>query len=95
MLADGNHDAAFKLKPMFRAADSTLAKVLRSTALLHARERANEIIEDAEALRALADIVETLDYASPPLSAVADQITAAVRFMRATADHLDRRGRAA
>jgi hypothetical protein len=37
----------------------------------------------------LADVVETLDYASAPLSAVADRVAAAVRLLRARADLLD------
>jgi hypothetical protein len=46
-------------------------------------------IDRADDLRALADLVETLDYADAPLSAVADQVAAAVRFVRAMADRLD------
>jgi hypothetical protein len=62
---------------------------LRSPAFLHARERAASIIESPDELRGLADLVETLDHAKAPLSAVADRVSAAVRLLRATADRLD------
>lgn len=76
-------------KPLFRTPTSTVTKVLRSPAFLHARARSAAIIESPGELRALADLVETLDHADAPLSAVADRVFAAVRFLRATADLLD------
>ena len=76
-------------KPHFRAPISTLARVLRSSAFLHSRERSAVIAEDPVELRRLADAVEALDHGSPPLAVVADQVVAAVRFLRALADRLD------
>jgi hypothetical protein len=76
-------------KPIFRTPRSTVTKVLRSNAFLHSRERSAAIVDSAEDLRALADMVETLDHESPPLAAVADRIVAAVRFLRDRADRLD------
>jgi uncharacterized membrane protein YkvA (DUF1232 family) len=67
-----------------------VARVLGCPAFRHSRDRSSEIIESAADLRALADLVETLDYVDAPLSAVAEHVAAAVRFLRATADHLDR-----
>lgn len=75
--------------PLFRTPTSTITKVLKSPAFLHARERAAVTIESAGDLRALADATERLDQANAPLSAVADRVAAAVRFLRATADGLD------
>jgi hypothetical protein len=68
---------------------STVTKILRSHAFLHSRERSATIIESPEELRALADLVETLDHTSAPLAAVADRVAGAVRFLRACADRLD------
>jgi hypothetical protein len=73
-------------KPTFRSSGSTLTKVLRSPAFLRARERSTGILESPAELRALADQVESLDRTKAPLSAVADQVDAAVRFLRAKAD---------
>jgi hypothetical protein len=76
-------------KPLFRTPKSTVTKVLKSPAFVTARERAAVIIDDPAALRAMADDVETLDHANAPLSAIADRVTAAVRFLRAVAEQLD------
>jgi uncharacterized membrane protein YkvA (DUF1232 family) len=76
-------------KPLFRAPKSTVTKVLRSPAFLHSRERSAAIVDDADALRALADLVESLDHANAPLAVVADRVVAAVRFLRARAKDLD------
>src|SRR3954453_13020080 len=76
-------------KPLFRAPKSTVTKVLRSPAFLHSRERSADIVDDADALRALADLVEGLDHANAPLAVVADRVVAAVRFIRARAKALD------
>lgn len=76
-------------KPLFRVPTSTVTKILGSHAFLHSRERSALIVESSEELRALADLVEMLDHASPPLAAVADRVAGAVRFLRARADRLD------
>lgn len=76
-------------KPLFRTPTSTVTKVLRSPAFLHARERSADIIESPSELRQLAGRVEALDLVNAPLSAVADRVTAAVRFLRATAGRLE------
>lgn len=76
-------------KPLFRTPTSTVTKVLRSPAFLHSRERSVAILDDPVDLRALADMVESLEYTDAPLSAVADRVFAAVRFLRATANRLD------
>jgi len=76
-------------KPLFRVPTSTLTKILGSQAFLHSRERSAVILESSDELRALADVVETLDHASAPLAAVADRVTATVRFLRARAERLD------
>lgn len=76
-------------KPMFRTPASTLTKVFRSRAFLHAREQAASIIESPAELRALAAAVERLDHSYAPLAVVADRVSAAVRFLRAAADRLD------
>jgi uncharacterized membrane protein YkvA (DUF1232 family) len=81
-------------KPLFRTAASTVTKVLRSPAFLHARQQAALIIEDPAALRTLAERVESLDHDNAPLSAVADRVAAAAHFLRAVADDLDRGSRA-
>ena len=73
-------------KPHFRAPISTLTRVVRCAAFLHSRECSAAIAEDPVELRRLADAVEALDHGSPPLSVVADQLVAAVRFLRALAD---------
>jgi plasmid stabilization system protein ParE len=78
-------------KPLLRAPGSTVTKVLRSHAFRHSRELSEVSIDSADDLRALADLVEAVDYANAPLSAVADQVAAAVRFVRAIADRLDGR----
>jgi hypothetical protein len=76
-------------KPLFRAPPSSVTKVLRSSAFLHSRERAAAIAENPQELRELADLVETLDHAQPPLAVVADRVVSAVRLLRARADRLD------
>lgn len=76
-------------KPLFRTPTSTVTKVLRSPAFVESRERAGVIIADSAALRDMAEAVEMLDHADAPLSAVADRVAAAVRLLRAKADHLD------
>ena len=76
-------------KPLFRASTPTVTKVLRSPAFLHSRERSTAIAEDPDLLRALADSIETLDHGNPPLAAIADRVAAAIRFLRARADHLE------
>lgn len=76
-------------KPLFRTPHSSVSRVLHSPAFRHARERSGTIIERPGELRGLADLVEALDYADAPLSAVAAQVAAAVRFLRATADLLE------
>ena len=76
-------------KPLFRAPTSTVTKILRSHAFLRSRERSAIIVKSSDELRALADLVDTLDPASAPLAAVADRVAAAVRFCRARADRLD------
>jgi hypothetical protein len=75
--------------PRFRTPRATITKVLRSPAFAESRERAGVISDDSAALRRLADIVETLDHTQAPLSAVADRVAAAVRFLRARADRLE------
>ena len=82
-------------KPHFRAPTSTLTRVLRSSAFLHSRECSAVIAEDPDELRRLAASVEALDHGSPPLSVVAEQVSAAVRFLRALADRLEAAARAA
>jgi hypothetical protein len=76
-------------KPLFRTPTSTITKVLKSPAFLHARRRAAATVDSAEELRALADAVELLDHVEAPLSAVADRVFAAVRFLRSTADAVE------
>ncbi len=66
-----------------------LCKILRSHAFLRSREGSVTIVESSEELRALADLVDTLDQASGPLAAVADRVAAAVRFLRDRANRLD------
>jgi hypothetical protein len=78
-------------KPLFRTPTSTITKVLRSPAFLHARERSADLVEDPAELRSLADRVEALDHDQSPLSAVVDRVSAAVRFLRARADRLEGR----
>jgi len=75
--------------PLFRTPTSTITRVLRSPAFLHARERAAVTIDSAAELRELAEATERLNHVNAPLSAVADRVSAAVRFLRATADGLD------
>ena len=76
-------------KPLFRTPASTVTKVLRSSAFVASRERSRALMDDAAGLRELADVVETLDYENAPLSAIADRVAAAVRFLRATAERLE------
>ena len=79
-------------KLLFRNPSSTVSKALRSPAFIASRERAAVIIDDAAALRAVADVVETLDHTSGPLVNIADRVAAAVRFLRMRADLLDTDG---
>ena len=76
-------------KPLFRTPTSTVTKILRSHAFLRSRERSATIVESSHELRALADLVDTLDQSGAPLAAVADRVAAAVRFLRARAIRLD------
>ncbi|MEO6509981.1 MAG: YkvA family protein [Nocardioides sp.] len=76
-------------KPLFRTPTSTVTKILRSHAFLNSRERSTTIVESSDELRALADLVETLDQARAPLAAIADRVGAAVRFLRDLANRLD------
>ena len=76
-------------KPSFRVPRGTVTKILGSEAFLHSRERSAIILESSDELRALADLVETLDHARAPLATVADRVAAAVRFLRVRASHLD------
>lgn len=75
--------------PRFRTPAPTLSQILRSHAFLRSRERSVTIVDSSEELRALADLVDTLDQASGPLAPVADRVTAAVRFLRDRAHRLD------
>ncbi len=77
-------------KPLFRSPRATITKVLHSPSFADSRERAAVLVADPAALRALADTVESLDHTQPPLSTVADRVAAAVRFLQAKADRLDR-----
>lgn len=76
-------------KPLFRTHTSTVTRVLRSPAFVHARERSGMIMSSAPELRRLAEQVEALDYVNAPLAAVVDRVAAAVRFLRSTADRLE------
>jgi hypothetical protein len=78
-------------KPLFRTPTSTVTKVLRSPVFLRARELSADLVESPAELRTLADRVEALDHLDAPLSAVADRVFAAVRFLRATADRIEAR----
>ena len=79
-------------KPLFRSPRATITKVLRSPAFADSRHRAAAIITDAEALRALAERVESLDQTRMPLSTISDRVGAAVSFLRARADRIDSDG---
>lgn len=74
---------------LFRTPTPSVTKVLRSRAFLRSRERSVTIVDRPEELRALADLVETLDQVSGPLAAVADRVAAAVRLLRDRAGRLD------
>ncbi len=76
-------------KPLFRTSNSTVTKALQSPAFIDSRRRAGAIIGDSIALRMLANSVESVDQTDAPLSAVADRVSAGVRFLRARADRLD------
>lgn len=71
--------------PMFRTPKSTITKVLQSPAFVTSREQSGVIIDDPVALRALAGAVEALDHENAPLSAIADRVAAALRFLRSKA----------
>jgi hypothetical protein len=76
-------------RPLFRAPRATLTRVLHSPAFRHARERATAIVESPAGLRDLAAAAEKLDQTNLPLATVADRLTAAICFLRATADQID------
>lgn len=76
-------------RPLLRTPASTLSRVLRSAAFVHARERAATTIGSASDLRTLAALTEGLPLHEPPLSTIADRVGGAVRFLRATADRLE------
>ena len=76
-------------KPLFRAPEATITKVLNSPAFENSRQQARVILEDPTALRRLAERVEVIDQVNAPLSAIADRVAAAVRFLRARAQNLD------
>lgn len=75
-------------RPLLRTPKSTITRILQSPAFEMSRERAALIIDDATALRTLADQVEMLDHGDAPLSAVSDRVTAAIRFLRTRAKAL-------
>ncbi len=75
--------------PLFRGAESTVTKALKSPAFIDSRGRARVIIDDPVALRMLANSVESLDYHNAPLTGIADRVAAAVRLLRAKAAELD------
>jgi hypothetical protein len=77
-------------RPMFRTPQSTVTRVLHSPAFATSRNRAGAILEDATALRKLAGMVDAMNYSNAPLSAVGDRVAAAVRFLLARANQLDR-----
>jgi hypothetical protein len=77
-------------RPLFRIPKATVTTVLRSPAFVASREQAAVIIEDPSALRALGESVTLIDMHDAPLLAVADRVTAAVRFLTAKAEELDR-----
>jgi uncharacterized membrane protein YkvA (DUF1232 family) len=77
-------------RPLFRTPKATVTTVLRSPAFVASREQAAVIIEDPSALRALGDSVALIEMHDAPLLAVADRVTAAVRFVSAKAAELDR-----
>ena len=76
-------------KPMFRAPDSTITRVLRSASFDSSRERAHEIMDDPQALRQLAQAVRSLNYTDAPLSAIADRVAAGYRLLVARADAVE------
>ena len=76
-------------RPLLRTPASTLTRVLRSAAFLHARERAATTVASAVDLRTLAALVETVPHHEAPLATIADRLGGAVRFLRATADRLE------
>ena len=75
-------------RPVFRSPQATITKVLHSHSFETSREQARLILEDASALRVLADRVQAIDKVDAPLSAIADRVDAAVRFLHAHADRL-------
>jgi hypothetical protein len=74
---------------MFRTPNSTVTRALRSPAFARSRAWAGAHAEDPASLRALAGLVEELEHANPPLSTVADRVTAAVRLVRSIGDRHD------
>ncbi len=76
-------------RPLFRTPKSTVTKVLQSPAFLESRGRALTIVDDPVALRDLADEVAKLVYDDAPLSAIADRVAAAMRFLHTRADLLE------
>jgi hypothetical protein len=75
--------------PLFRTSKSTVTKVMKSPAFAASREQAAITIADPAALRALAVAVLELDFEDAPLSAIADRVVAAVRFLKAKANRLE------
>ena len=75
--------------PLFRTSHSTVTKVMKSPAFAASREQAAISIADPAALRALAVTVLELDFEDAPLSAIADRVAAAVRFLKAKANRLE------
>ena len=73
-------------KPLSRGPQSTITDVLRSPSFEYSRVQARLLLDDPSALRRLADMVESIDQTNAPLAAIADHVTAAVRFLRARAD---------
>jgi len=76
-------------KPLFRTPQATITKVLHSHSFENSRQQARLILEEASALRVLADRVQAIDKVDAPLSAISDRVDAAVRFLHAHADRLD------
>ncbi len=74
--------------PLFRAPSPSITRVMQSQAFRRARVQSSAVMGSATELRELAAQVARLDLQAPPLSAVSDQVTAAVGFVRATAERL-------
>lgn len=76
-------------RPLLRTPKSTITRILKSPAFEASRQQAALSIDDATALRTLADRLGLLDYDNAPLSAVRDRVTATIRFLRTRAAALD------